>query len=62
MRDQVDAIWQKYDINKDGVLDKKEAEKFLRDYILEVTGNDPTQEEVERNFETMDIDKSGDVN
>ena len=61
MREQIAAIWQKYDTNGNGILDKKEAHKFLRDYMYEVTGEEPTLEDVERNFDTMDTDKSNDI-
>ena len=29
--------------------------------MKEVTGNDPTEKELQRNFEIMDLDKSGDI-
>ena len=61
LRDEVDAIWLKYDLNKNGVLDRDEAYAFLKDMMSEVTGQIPTQEEIESNFRILDEDGSGDV-
>ena len=61
LRDEVDAIWSKYDQNKNGVLDREEAFAFLKDMMAEVTGQAPTQEEIESNFKILDEDGSGDV-
>ena len=61
LRDEVDAIWYKYDQNKNGVLDREEAFAFLKDMMAEVTGQTPTQEEIESNFKILDEDGSGDV-
>ena len=43
------------------MLDQKEAYAFLKDMMEEVTGDAPTQEEIESNFKILDEDKSGDV-
>ena len=61
LRQEVDEIWMKYDKNKNGVLDKEEAFAFLDDMMKEVTGQRPTQEEIESNFKILDEDGSGDV-
>ena len=42
-------------------MDKEEAFTFLKVMLKEYTGNDPTDEELERNFQMMDYDKSGDI-
>ena len=61
LKKEVEDIWKKYDINNNGVLDKKEAYAFLDDMMKEVTGQAPTQEEIESNFRILDEDQSGDV-
>ena len=61
LQEEVDEIWAKYDINKNGVLDQKEAYAFLDDMMNEVTGQHPTQQEIESNFKILDEDGSGDV-
>ena len=61
LRQEVEDIWTKYDTNNNGVLDQKEAYAFLDDMMREVTGQAPTQEEIESNFRILDEDQSGDV-
>ena len=61
LQEEVEEIWAKYDINKNGVLDQKEAYAFLDDIMNEVTGQHPTQQEIESNFKILDEDGSGDV-
>ena len=58
---EVEEKWSKYDENKDGRLDKKEAKKFLVDIIKEVKGEIPSKDEIERQFCKMDADASGDI-
>ena len=61
LQEEVEEIWAKYDINKNGVLDQKEAYAFLDDIMHEVTGQHPTHQEIESNFKILDEDGSGDV-
>ena len=61
LKKEVDDIWKKYDTNNNGVLSQKEAYAFLEDMMKEVTGQAPTQEEIESNFRILDEDHSGDV-
>ena len=60
-RQQIDTIWEVYDEDKSGVLDEEEAKKLLKVIIKEVTGTEPTQSELKRNFMKMDKDRSGDI-
>ena len=60
-RKQVDDIWKNFDEDKNGKLERHEAEKFLKSILKEVTGKDPSEKELARNFEIMDLDKSGDI-
>ena len=48
-------------MDKDGVLDRVEAGKFLRKCMLEASGIPPSEDDVERNFALMDLDGSGDI-
>ena len=57
----MEQIWAEYDENKNGKLDKDECYKFLKSMLKEMTGRDPTESEIERNFMRIDLDKSGDV-
>ena len=50
LRKEVDEIWEKYDKNKNGLLDKDEAHKFLAACMKEVTGEVAAKEDIERNF------------
>ena len=60
-RRKVDKIWEQYDINGDGVLSKEEVVPFLKATLREVTGKEPSKDELDRNFSEMDRDKSGDI-
>ena len=58
-KQEVDAVWEKYDVNKNGVLDKDECMNFLRDTFKEVFGDDMTDEQLEGTFKMIDEDGSG---
>ena len=44
-----------------GRLDRDEAFAFLRMILKQYTNEDPSDEELEKNFNLMDADKSGDI-
>ena len=54
-------IWNQYDDDDSGKLEKAEAFEFLRLVLKEYQGKEPTEEELERNFNLMDYDGSGDI-
>ena len=56
---QIDDIWEKYDINNSGVLEKSEAFIFLRDIFRELFGTDSTDEDLESTFKMMDTNEDG---
>ena len=60
-REEVNQVWKDYDTGASGKLERKEAFKFLQACMKEVTGQEPTQDEIEKNFEVMDLDGSGDI-
>ena len=59
--EHVEEIWREYDTDGSGRLEKGEALTFLRVMLKEFTGKEPSEEELERNFNYMDNDKSGDI-
>ena len=54
-------MWDLYDEDKNGTLDKVEACKFLKVMLKEQSGEEPDQAEVEKYFNMMDLDNSGDI-
>merc|ERR1712007_54610 len=58
---RVEEIWDKFDEDKNGRLEKDEAYKFLSVMLKEQSGEDPTQKEIEKYFNLMYEDKSGDI-
>ena len=58
-RQKVDSIWEEFDDNKSGVLEKDQAIKFLKKSLAEMSGTDPTKEEIEMNFVAIDVDGNG---
>ena len=60
-KEEVESIWREFDKSGTGMLEKDEAFLFLKKTIQEVTGNDPSEDELQRNFEIMDEDNSGDI-
>ena len=42
-------------------MDRDEAFNFLRDMLREYKGSEPTDEDIEKNFNIMDEDNSGDI-
>ena len=53
----IDAIWEKYDVDKNGTLDFQEALCFLRDLI----DQNITAEAFEDIFKEFDTDQSGTI-
>ena len=58
-RARVEQIWKQYDTNNSGVLEKDQAKAFLMDELKNMTGSEPTEDELERNFNIIDEDASG---
>ena len=51
----VNSMWEQYDVDKSGVLDKPEAYKFMESTL----GKGPTDEEFNELFANLDTDNSG---
>ena len=58
-RARVEQIWKQYDTNNSGVLEKDQAKLFLMEELKTMTGSEPTEDELERNFMIIDEDASG---
>ena len=54
----IDAMWDKYDIDLDGVLNKKEAKRFVRD-IMDSVHTEFDGTEFSKVFVEMDLDGNG---
>jgi len=55
---EIDEIYKRYDVDENGVLEKEEAKKFLKDLYIEVNGSDPDDHTIEGTYKM--IDESGD--
>ena len=55
-KSEVEKIWDQYDLDGSGTLDKDEAQTFLREFIGDLTGTVPKDEELEDQFINMDAD------
>ena len=51
----VNSMWEQYDVDKSGVLDKSEAKKFMEATL----DKSVTDEEFNEVFAVLDMDKSG---
>ena len=60
-RKKVDKIWKEFDTNNNNRLEKDEATKFLKEILPELIGEAPTDEMIERSFNIMDKNGSGDI-
>ena len=60
-KDKVEQIWLEYDKDRSGKLEKKEVMAFLQKTLWELTGEQPSNIELERNFKIMDLDRIGDI-
>ena len=58
-RARVEEIWKQFDVDGNGYLNKEEAKRFLTVELKSLTGSDPTDDELERNFSIIDEDASG---
>ena len=58
-RARVEEIWKKFDTNKSGKLEKDQAKLFLLEELASLTGAEPTDDELERNFNIIDEDANG---
>ena len=58
----IDQIWETYDVDKNGSLDKEETKKFVQDTLGNLgSGDEFSQEAFDEVFATFDKDKSGTV-
>ena len=59
----VDEIWEVFDADNSGQLDKKETQRFVRHTLGQLQGDDLedqfTNEEFEQCFKQFDVDGSG---
>ena len=58
-RARVEEIWKQFDVDGNGYLSRDEAKAFLTVELKTLTGTDPTEDELERNFNIIDEDASG---
>ena len=52
--DKVDRIWVAYDKDMDGMLSQEDSKEFLKETLKELTGNEPSEEYVTKNFMLVD--------
>ena len=58
----IDQIWDTYDVDKSGALDKEETKKFVQDTLGNLgSGDEFSQEAFDEVFQTFDKDNSGTV-
>ena len=57
MHSVIDNIWDTYDVDNSGALDKEEARKYIQD----TTGDVPSQEVFDEMFSNFDKDNSGTI-
>lgn len=58
----IDQIWATYDVNKNGVLDKEEIKKLVRETLTNLgSGNELSQGTFDEVFANFDKDGSGKV-
>ena len=58
----IDQIWDTYDVDKSGALDKEETKKFVQDTLGNLgSGDEFSQEAFDEVFSTFDKDNSGTV-
>ena len=60
-KQEVEKIWSTYDGDGSGSLNKEEACQLLKDFIGDLTGEVPDEDELENKFHAMDLDQSGDI-
>ena len=58
----IDQIWDTYDVDKSGALDKEETKKFVQDTLGNLgSGDEFSDEAFDEVFSTFDKDNSGTV-
>ena len=58
----INQIWETYDIDKSGALDKEETKRFVQDTLGNLgSGDEFSQEAFDERFLTFDKDNSGTV-
>ena len=58
----IDQIWETYDVDKSGALDKEETQKFVQDTLGNLgSGDEFSTEAFDEVFSTFDKDGSGTV-
>ena len=61
----MNSMWDTYDVNKSGFLEKDQAQVFLKDIFQECTGDidgiEITDEDLDMLFEDIDLDSSGKI-
>ncbi len=58
----IDQIWDKYDVDKSGALDKEETKKFVQDTLGNLgSGDDFSDDAFDEVFKTFDKDNSGTI-
>ena len=58
----IDQIWETYDVDKSGALDKEETKKFVQDTLGNLgSGDEFSDDAFEEVFKTFDKDNSGTV-
>ena len=57
----VDDLWQQYDTDDNGCLDKQETKRFIRETLKEMGGQEFTDEEFETIFQEFDKDGNGTI-
>ena len=56
---RIDEIWDKYDLDKNGVLEKAEAYVFLRDIFRDLFGTESTDDDLDSTFKMVDSNNNG---
>ena len=59
LEQKLDEIWQQYDVSCTGVLDATEGREFLKASLKKLTGQEPTAENVDKEFKSIDTNGSG---
>lgn len=62
IQDVIDNIWETYDVDKSGALDKEETKKFVQETLGQMgSGDEFSDEAFDVVFATFDRDSSGAV-
>ena len=55
-RARIEEIWKQFDTDGNGYLNRTEGYAFLKVELKSLTGSEPTEEELERNWNIIDDD------